>query len=80
MDYVYIFSDPLTIDDNFVMFSFVARGGGEFFGPSGVVDSPEWPRPYSNFADSYLKITCGSGEKVKLEFLSFDIEDHPSCQ
>ena len=58
----------------------LARGGGEFFGPSGVVDSPEWPRQYSNFADCYLKITCDSGEKVKLQFLTFDIEDHPSCQ
>ena len=43
---------------------FVARGGGEFFGPSGVVDSPEWPRPYSNFADCYLKITCGKTQII----------------
>ena len=74
------FSRKIAALLKYLILSFIARGGGEFFGPSGVVNSPEWPRPYSDFADSYLKITCDSGEKVELQFLSFDIEDHSSCQ
>ena len=52
----------------------------EFSGPSGNLTSPEWPRAYSNFADSYLKINCNGGEKVYLEFETLDIQFSPSCQ
>ncbi|XP_068576662.1 deleted in malignant brain tumors 1 protein [Cebidichthys violaceus] len=55
-----------------------AHCGGQFYGRSGIFNSPNYPNQYPPFADCKWYITPGSGI-VQLAFPILNIEFHPTC-
>lgn len=53
--------------------------GGIFQATSGEIHSPNYPQPYNNNTDCSWVIQVDYSHRVLLNFMDFDIQNHPSC-
>ncbi|XP_045623432.1 cubilin [Procambarus clarkii] len=56
-----------------------SRCGGDLTSMSGEVASPNYPEPYPDNTDCEWSISAGSGNRVELNFIEFDIEESAGC-
>ena len=52
--------------------------GGNFYGPSGVISSLNYPESYPNNLDCHYHINCEETDRINITFNHFDIEDNPN--
>ena len=53
--------------------------GGNFYGPSGVISSPNYPNNYTSNVICNHTIQCNADETVNITFISFDVEYNDNC-
>ena len=49
--------------------------GGDFFGPSGKIQSPDWPKDYPANSNCSWNIICEDGGKPKISVLWADVKN-----
>ena len=49
--------------------------GGDFFGPSGKIQSPDWPKDYPANSNCSWSIICEDGGKPKISVLWADVKN-----
>ena len=49
----------------------------EVSGLSGVIESPNFPRPYPHDRNCTWTIAAPQGNRVSITFSHFEVEDHP---
>ena len=64
-----------------VTFSFFTslECGGSFFSPTGILESPKWPKSYKGKASCTWHVTVDPSEKIALSFKSFSLDDDGTC-
>ena len=50
-----------------------------YYGPSGMISSPNYPENYPSNADCYYYIYCESTQHINITFETFALESHPNC-
>ena len=64
-------------------FAFFVSGipgcGGLLTAPNGQFSSPQHPETYANNLDCEWLIRVPQGDRIELNFLSFDLERHTTC-
>ena len=53
--------------------------GGLLTAPNGQFSSPQHPETYANNLDCEWLIRVPQGDRIELNFLSFDLERHTTC-
>ena len=53
--------------------------GGHLNGPSGIIQSPNYPSNYPDYADCEWTVTVDSSSIVYFEVLAFDLEQCCGC-
>lgn len=53
--------------------------GEELSGDNGTIKSPNFPNDYENYENCRWTITVDQGKRIKLEFISFDVENSADC-
>ena len=54
--------------------------GGLLTESSGQFTSPQHPETYANHLDCEWVIRVPNGDRVEIDFLSFDLEEHSNCR
>ena len=54
--------------------------GGLITATSGYLSSPFYPNDYVNNKDCKWHINVPEGEQIKIDFISFNVEDDSSCK
>ena len=54
--------------------------GGVINADGGVIQSPNFPNQYPNDQDCEWRVQLPAGQKVALNFLAFNLEQHSSCR
>ena len=71
--------------DNKWMFDFflylgIPGCGGLLTESSGQFSSPQHPETYANNLDCEWVIRVPQGDRIEIDFLSFDLENHGNCR
>jgi len=74
--FVFFSSSLITFLDLF----FFSDCGGFFYSPTGIIESPEWPKHYKGRTLCTWHISVDPGEKIALRFNSFSLEEDGSCE
>ena len=61
-------------------FTQILACGGNFFTPSGVLHSPDWPNNYGHGRECTWVIQVSAGRQIMLNFTVFDMENHTDCR
>ena len=60
-------------------FTGVPGCGGLLTAPNGQFSSPQHPETYANHLDCEWLIRVPQGDRIELNFLAFDVEEHRTC-
>ena len=58
---------------------FLIACGGFFYSPTGVIESPEWPKQYKGKTLCTWHVSVDPSEKIALRFNSFSLEEDGTC-
>ena len=57
----------------------VAGGGSGNAASSGLIKSPNYPKPYPANVDKLYNLEVATGSKIELTFTEFDVEHEENC-
>lgn len=69
----------LLLHCNDPLFLFILACGGSLSGNGGVFSSPSYPSIYPNNKDCTWNLVGNAGERIRLSFVTFDLQDNFVC-